>query len=211
MARIQVGTSSQASDAERALLTEIHAAPVFSEGSLIRMASLKAPAGHACEFGVWKGRTLAQIRCFRKPWVFGFDSWQGLPEAWDTGGGREHQAGHFACDPPKDLGHGVKLVPGWFADTIPAWLAKYDGPVQMLHIDCDLYSSSRDVLFGLNDRIEANAVILFDELIDFAGTWYPNWRDGEWRALNEWLAECGRVVIPIGRTANQQAAFVVEV
>lgn len=148
------------------------------------------------------------IRNFRKPPVFGFDSWKGLPEIWQHGAGDDYQAGHFACEMPKDLQFGVRLIPGWFGETIPAWLAKYDAAVEFLHIDCDLYSSCRDVLFGMNERIKAGAVIIFDELCSFDGT-YPNWREGEWKALHEWL-KTGRKVRPIARADHQQVAFVVE-
>lgn len=110
---------------------------------------------------------------------------------------------------PNDFGPGVHLVAGWFSESIPAWLQACGESVQLLHVDCDLYESARDVLFGLNDRLQPGAVILFDELVDFTGSSYPNWRDGEWRALLEWLAEFGREVYPIGRTAHQQVALLI--
>jgi len=193
-------------------LERVRAAPVLGgRYSLIRHCALLAPAGIACEFGVHTGVSLRAIRNFRKPPLFGFDSFDGLPTDWETGGAVPHPAGTFACEPPSDLASGVKLVRGWFEDTIGPWKDKHSGDVQMLHIDCDLYKSAREVLFGLNDRIKPGAVVLFDELVDFGQTNYPNWRDGEWRALNEWLAECGREVEPIGRTDHQQAAFIVRV
>lgn len=148
------------------------------------------------------------IRSFRKPVVFGFDTWSGLPEAWNLGQA-EHPAGHFACDVPSDFATGVQLVQGLFSETLPAWLDEHDEPVQLVHIDCDLYSSARDVLTLLNERIQAGTILLFDELCSFDGS-YPNWPEGEWKALNEWLA-AGRKVKPIGRTDLHQVAFVVEV
>lgn len=196
-------------EAERALLDAILAAPILTHGSLLRVAAQQAKPGIACEFGVFTGSSLRVIRNFRKAPVFGFDSWQGLPDQWKHGAGDDYQAGHFACDMPKDLQFGVRLIPGWFADTLPAWLAKYSGPVELLHIDSDLYSSCRDVLFGLDDRIQPGTVIVFDELCSFDGT-YPNWQEGEWRALHEWIAT-RRKVRPIARTDHQQVAFVVEV
>lgn len=192
------------------LLERLTDAPVFGgRYSLIRYCAQAAPPGIACEFGVRDGWSLRILRSFRKPPVFGFDSWQGLPTDWQTGGDDQYPAGTFACAPPRDLPHGTHLVPGWFVDTIPAWKASHDGAVQLLHLDCDLYESTHEVLFGLNDRIAAGAVLLFDELVDFGQTNYPRWREGEWRALNEWLAEYGREVAPIGRTDHQQAAFIV--
>lgn len=180
----------------------------MTHSSLIRHCATTAPTGIACEFGVFQGHSLRQIRNYRKPPVFGFDSWEGLPAEWDHGA-TPHPKGHFACDMPGDFATGVHLVPGWFAETIPVWLEANAGEVKFLHIDSDLYESAREVLFGLNDRLRPGAVILFDELCSFDGS-YPNWRDGEWRALNEWL-QSGRQVRPIARTGRHQVAFVVEV
>jgi methyltransferase family protein len=191
------------------LLSEILAAPVFSRGSLLRHVALTAPAGIACEFGVFQGDSLRQIRSYRKPPLFGFDSWQGLPETWATGGEVAHPAGHFACTVPGDFANGVTLVQGWFSDTLPGWLEENTGPVQLLHIDCDLYSSTQTVLRALNDRIQSGSVILFDELVDMDNSNYPNWREGEWRALLEWQEEFEREVCPVGRTTHQQVAFTV--
>lgn len=169
---------------------------------------MRAPAGIACEFGVYRGASLMLVAGYRKKPVFGFDSFEGLPKPWEFGATR-HEAGHFACAPPTDLPPSVTLVPGWFDESIPAWKREHEGPVQFLHIDCDLYESAKAVLMLLNDRIEPGAVIVFDELLEGRG--YTNWRQGEWKALTEWLAECARRVAPLGRTAQEQAAFVVEV
>ncbi|ROT45010.1 hypothetical protein CHR62_09165 [Pusillimonas sp. NJUB218] len=190
------------------MLALIESAPVYTRYSLIRRACLSAPPGIACEFGVFKGDSLRVIRNFRKPPVFGFDTWSGLPEAWDMGQA-EHPTGHFACDVPRDFAIGVQLVQGLFSETLPLWLAEHGEPVQFVHIDCDLYSSARDVLTLLNEHIQPGTILLFDELCSFDGS-YQNWLEGEWKALNEWLAT-GRQVKPIGRTDRHQVAFVVEV
>lgn len=210
MGRVQDGRNAPLPDRERALLEGIFAAPVFSRGGLLRHGALTANQGISCEFGVFSGGSLRQIRNYRKPPVFGFDSWQGLPEEWAIAEGVKHEAGHFACQKPGDFADGVTLVEGWFSETIPQWLAENHGPVQLLHIDCDLYGSCREVLFGLNDRLQVGSVMIFDELCNFGNGYYKNWRDGEWKALHEWLDECGREVQPIGRTDSQQVAFVIK-
>jgi hypothetical protein len=80
--------------------------------------------------------------------------------------------------------------------------------VGLVHIDSDLYSSARDVLTLLNDRIVPGTVLAFDELTELNPRLpYPNWREHEWRALNEWLQSNDRTVVPIGRTLEYQAAF----
>lgn len=196
--------------AEVALLDALRAAPVHADRNAhLEHAARLAPAGTAAEFGVFKGHSLRRIVDVRKGLAYGFDSFEGLPEAWDTGTGEPHQSGHFATDLPKDLPNRAHLVPGWFKDTIPAWLDKHPEPIALLHIDCDLYQSTVDALHGLNDRIVPGTVIVFDELVDWAEAWYPNWRDGEWKALREWIEEKGRTVKALSRTEHQQAAVLV--
>ena len=207
---VQDGRDAPMPDAERALLDAIGKAPVFSRGSLLRYAALNAKPGIACEFGVFGGASLSQIRNYRKPPVFGFDSWKGLPAAWNIASDVTYEAGHFARDKPTDFATGVQLVEGWFNETIPQWLAETEGAIQMLHVDCDLYWSCKDVLFGLNDRLVEGTVIVFDELCNFGDGYYEYWTFGEWKALNEWIAAFGRTVQPIGRTEFQQVAFVIK-
>lgn len=109
---------------------------------------------------------------------------------------------------PEGFADGVVLVKGWFSDTVPKWLSETEGEIAFIHIDSDLYESAKEILALLNERIVPGTVIVFDELCDFDQT-YPNWKQGEWKALLEWL-DTGRQVSPIGRTDHQQVAFVVE-
>ena len=74
-----------------------------------------------------------------------------------------------------------------------------------LHIDCDLYSSMRAVLKLCGPRIRKGAVLVFDEYLN-----YPGWRDHEFRAFQEFVAETGRQyeylsVVP----SHQQVAVIV--
>jgi hypothetical protein len=74
-----------------------------------------------------------------------------------------------------------------------------------LHIDCDLYSSTRTVLKLCGPRIRKGAVLVFDEYCN-----YPGWRDHEFRAFQEFVAETGRQyeylsVVP----SHQQVAVIV--
>jgi hypothetical protein len=119
-----------------------------------------------------------------------FDSWQGLPEPWvmrrkTNPHGKELQGGlpkgAFATAKPNFHDERVVMVEGWFEDTLP----KPDmGDLAFVHIDCDLYSSTKTVLERCNEQIVPGTVILFDEL------WgYECWREGEHRALMEWDRE----------------------
>jgi hypothetical protein len=52
-----------------------------------------------------------------------------------------------------------------------------------LHMDADLYSSTRTVLDMMAPRIVPGTVIVFDEFFN-----YPGWREGEYRAFMEFVA-----------------------
>lgn len=166
--------------------------------TLLAHALGQARPGLALEFGVATGKTLRVIAAARPGQTYGFDSFEGLPETWRDG----FEAGRFACAPP-DV-PGAELVVGWFDDTAPAWFAKHSAEdIGLVHIDCDLYSSTKTVL-GHMPRLEPGTVILFDELVG-----YPGWRHGEHRALLHWVAATGHVLECIG-TEGERAAFIVE-
>jgi hypothetical protein len=173
--------------------------------------------GHVLEFGVYRGKTMAHIsEHFRNQTVWGFDSFVGLPEPWYIRSGDEgktHPAGKFdmRLEPVQPVfAANVKLVPGWFSDSIPPWKAANPGPISFLHVDCDLYSSTRDVLTLLNDRIVPGTVIAFDEMYPWSDpAEYDLWAEGEYRALGEWLSEFDREFKPLLRSGHQQCSLIV--
>jgi hypothetical protein len=145
--------------------------------------SQTAIAGHHLEFGVYSGGTIRHL-ARQKPAVtfHGFDSFEGLPEAW---GGFVLGRRTFARGGrmPRVPGN-VVLHKGWFADTIPTWCGRVEGPVAFMHVDCDLYSSTVDILRGLASRLGPGTVIVFDEYFN-----YPGWERHEFRAWQEFVAD----------------------
>jgi predicted O-methyltransferase YrrM len=139
-------------------------------------------AGHYLEFGVYRGSSINQIASRVSQDVYGFDSFEGLPERWRDGFDR----GHFKVGRlPRVLGN-VRLVKGWFEDTLPAFLRDHDGPVAFLHVDCDLYASTKTIFDSLEERIVPGTVIVFDEYFN-----YPGWRHGEKKAFEEFIQKTG--------------------
>jgi hypothetical protein len=133
-------------------------------------------AGLCCEFGVFQGETINFIASLVPGEVHGFDSFQGLPEDWWAG----HEKGKFALPTlPQVLGN-VRLHPGWFESSIPPFLKEHPDPVGLLHLDADLYSSTRTVLQAMGDRIVVGTVLQFDEFFN-----YPGWQQGEYKAFTE--------------------------
>ena len=136
------------------------------------------------EFGVASGDTINFISQFTERHVFGFDSFEGLPEKWRDG----FDKGAFSSGgsmPPVNAN--VRLVKGWFDTTLPVFLtARPDDRVSFVHIDCDLYSSTKFVLEALKDRMVPGCVVVFDELVNFDG--YGGDKS-ELRALFEFVFE----------------------
>lgn len=134
------------------------------------------------EFGVYKGKSIRKIAEQTKDEIFGFDSFEGLPKDWIL----SYKKGNFSLEGciPEDLPSNVKLVKGSFSETIPAFLEEHDEPVAFLHIDCDLYMSTKTVLTNLQSRIKSGTIILFDEFFNF-----PQWQQHEYRAFVEFIDE----------------------
>lgn len=147
---------------------------------------------HVVEFGVYRGTTMRILRekfddSFQ---LFGFDSFEGLPEDWkDASGKVVAPANRF--DLQKNIPDipNVKMYDGWFCDTIPQYKPIAE-PFCLLHVDCDLYSSAKEVLYELNDFIVKDTIIVFDE-------WFYDHKfdntDHEQKAFYEWSADKERI------------------
>jgi hypothetical protein len=147
------------------------------------------------EFGVASGRTLRIITEHAPAGtVHGFDCFEGLPEHWRSGFG----VGAFAADVLPDV-PGAELVVGLFDQTLPGFLAEHDEPVAFLHLDADLYSSTRTVLTALAPRMRAGTVLVFDEYFNF-----PGWAEHEHRAWTEFVRTTGLEFEYLGFTADDE-------
>jgi hypothetical protein len=135
------------------------------------------------EFGVASGRTINYFSKFTNNNVYGFDSFEGLPEKWRDG----YDKGAFNQNGivPK-VNDNVILIKGWFNDTLTSFLKEKNQKVSFVHIDCDLYSSTKYVLNELKGYFDNECIILFDELVNYPGY---NGETGELLALYEFLKE----------------------
>jgi len=135
------------------------------------------------EFGVASGRTINYFSKFTDKNVYGFDSFEGLPEKWRDGFdvGAFNQGGKMP-----DVSSNVVLIKGWFNDTLLPFLKEQNKKVSFLHIDCDLYSSTKFVLNAVKDYLDDDCIILFDELVNYPG--YMG-ETGELLALYEFITE----------------------
>ena len=104
--------------------------------------------GDIMEFGVAAGNSIRFIRQHatasgRRCQIIGYDSFFGLPEPWPDVGGIV-QPGHFSTDGQPPSIEGVRFVTGLYCDTLSA--SNYAGEIAFVHIDCDLYSSTKEAL-----------------------------------------------------------------
>lgn len=151
-------------------------------------AVLKAAAnvpGDILEFGVSSGESMrywAKHCPDRK--IFGFDSFEGLPEEWWT-----RSAGAFKADVPQIDAPNVEFVKGWFDQSIPPFMARWSGRAAIIHVDCDLFSSTRTCLAHLLPRSGPGTLVVFDEYYN-----YEVFAEHEWLAWHEAIHLFGMTV-----------------
>lgn len=135
------------------------------------------------EFGVASGRTINYISKFTNDKVYGFDSFEGLPEKWRDGfeKGVFNRNGNL----PK-VNNNVELIKGWFDDTLPNFIKNQNKKVSFIHMDADLYSSTKCIFNNLKDYIDKDCIIVFDELVNYPGF---DGNTGELKAFYEFITE----------------------
>ena len=76
-----------------------------------------------------------------------------------------------------------------------------------IHIDCDLYSSTKTIFDLLKERIKPGCVLVFDEYFN-----HPSWEEDEYKAFMEFIAETGLKYEYIGynRLHEQAAVRIIE-
>lgn len=139
-----------------------------------------AKDGLFLEFGVYKGHSLNIIARNTKNKVYGFDSFKGLPEAWQGKFGQ----GSLACEIPTNLPSNVELIVGYFEETLEKFLEEHTDPITFIHIDCDIYSATKYILDKCHDRIADQCIIAFDDYNN-----YPEYQEHEWKAWSEYVVE----------------------
>jgi predicted O-methyltransferase YrrM len=156
-------------------------------------------SGLILEFGVYTGRTINHIATKANQPVYGFDSFEGLPERWRDG----FKKGYFGVGALPAVRPNVKLIKGWFDQTLPPFVQAHPEPVVFLHVDCDLYSSTKVIFETLHAQLRPGCVIVFDEYFN-----YPGWEEGEYKAFQEFLAKSGLAYQYIGYNRRHEQVAV---
>jgi hypothetical protein len=169
------------------------------------LAGVSDVDGDIVECGVANGAGLAMMASVERALatgrdrrIYGFDAWAGLPAPSEADlasdqaiatkglfGGTSLQrvfdelAAYGWSE--KDVRRTVRLVPGYFDDTLP----HHDRPIAFLHIDVDLYESYRSCLNLLWPQVQPGGIVVFDEYEE------PDLWPGARRAVDEFLATTG--------------------
>lgn len=160
------------------------------------------------EFGTFTGKTINYLaKLVPEKTVYGFDSWEGLPEDWRGC----MKKGFFSTGGVlPEVEENVVLVKGWFSDTASKFLEEHpDEKIAFLHIDCDIYSSTWDVLTACHDRFVVGTIIQFDEYYN-----YPEWMEHEHKAWEEYTKKYNvdyKIIAWGGPEYHQQQQIIIQI
>lgn len=150
-----------------------------------RALSFNGIDGDYAEFGCCGGKTFAlayheATRHKHKAKLWAFDSFEGLPAP------KEEKDSHpkwveKKLSTPLDKFHklcasqGVPryaytVVPGFYDKTLPAMTDDAPKNIALAYIDCDLYSSTKEVLQFLIPRLKHGMIIAFDDYFCWSAT-----------------------------------------
>ena len=134
--------------------------------------------------------------------IYGFDSFQGLKEDfWGT----PFTRGAFSTNRKiPSFPNNVKLVEGWFNETLPSFLQVHTNNFSFIHLDADTYNSTKEILDLLGGRIDSGTVIVFDEYLGI-----PNWKNNEAKAWKEFV-ELHKIDYTYIAFSNQSVAIKIE-
>ena len=160
--------------------------------------------GDYVEFGSHGGLTFSlayheAIRRSHSAKLWAFDSFQGLPDSNEDKDSHPKWVKkvmstslskfHKICAKrgvPKDA---YNVVPGFYDKSLPA-IPDKEAPnnIALAYIDCDLYSSTKDVLEFLMPRLKHGMIIAFDDYFCYS----KNQMSGERLAMLEMFSENNR-------------------
>jgi hypothetical protein len=148
--------------------------------------------GAIIEFGVASGGWLKDVlnhldRKHITREVYGFDSFEGLPEPDAKNDGDAWKKGQYAHSLEyvqevlsfEERKH-LHLLKGWFSDSFKTAEAREIGEICFAKVDCDLYGPAVECLDFITGRLCDGAILMFDDWPYLATL-------GETKAFMEWV------------------------
>lgn len=171
--------------------------------------------GNICEFGVYTGRSLALLSYIHEEYyktehafnasnkihrtLYGLDSFEGLHETedhprWTVGLFKVNHSEHptFEKDEIVSPGSVIQffkkiglatpvIIKGYYNEMSP----DLGSTLALVHIDCDLYSSTIQALNIVKTRLQTGTLILFDDWFNYRG----GIDKGEQKAFSDFLKQ----------------------
>ena len=150
------------------------------------------------EFGVWRASSFKYLlKIYKKG--YGFDTFTGLPEDWDTGRNIEKKGTYTSGGNVPKL-KGGEFIVGKFEDTLPVFFSESRPVASLINFDADLYSSTICALNCSKPVINKDTILVFDEFIV-----NESWEQDEFKALNEFCSinHCSYDVVAISFYTKQ--------
>ncbi len=154
--------------------------------------------GSFLEFGVADGGS-AKFICKQigERELHGFDWFRGLPEKWFG-----WEEGHFDTGGVCPIRvNNLRIFNGLFSDTLPTYLRDFDDSFAFVHIDCDLYSSTKTIFNLAAERFVSGTIIVFDEAL-----WHRDFMLHEGLAFLEFARDFNKDFDVLSCTSDGQMA-----
>lgn len=140
------------------------------------------------DFGTLTGNCI-KIMCSLLPndIVYGFDCYTGYPEEFGV-----QKKGAWCIPSPKNLPANSKLIEGLFEHTLKEFLKEQQQKINIIHIDCDLYDSTKYVFDTCYLYMQEGTVVQFNGLFNrnvFANGDTLFWFNDELTAWNDFVTE----------------------
>lgn len=160
----------------------------------------------------WSASKLADYECH----LWAFDSFEGLPDGDDS---RDDHPRWLAGTMSTSLAEFHRLcrrggipadhystVVGYYSSTLNDESAARPSTVAVAYVDCDLYSSTADVLRFLEDRLVPGSLIAFDDYYCYS----PDGPSGERLAARKHFSDSRWSLVPYIQYGWAGMSFVVE-
>ncbi len=146
------------------------------------------------EFGIFQGAWIERLfhmtesaGIFDRD-IYGFDSFKGLSRPDEKHDVDFWKEGMYACSRQEVEARlqtqqrpRIKLVEGFFVESLKSDQAQHIETVSFARIDCDIYEPAKQCLEYLSNRLSDKSILVFDD-------WTHDFQVGEGRAFAEWVA-----------------------
>ena len=187
-------------------LARYHVEPVLKDPrwpyfeKAFRHIAAEGIEGDYLEFGVYRGRSIMMAFMLTRKFglkhmrFLGFDSFLGLPSSegpYPLGAARCSRAQFIRY--VRDVGvdtRRVEIIEGLYSDSLneQVKIRHKIANAAVVHVDCDLYLSARDVLGFVENLMQPGSILIFDEWHGFTEMVGPTQVQnyGEQKAFAEW-------------------------